>query len=218
VSNKSWNITPFYVQEVMRWIHLISRNPDIFKQEEFCLTHEQWEPLLKHTSAIIFFAIATQTGPLFESNGTTHGAHDKIGVMEGRSEAYTQHEQKVATELFLALGALPHQITTMLSGSTKNGRMLFNAKKSFVNETKCFAKAMALKYLGMSGKPAWDGRLPKSSRPTSDGGASTKRRKKQQQKHLQETANKKQRVTESDQNPMAATTSKKTKDGEAESV
>jgi hypothetical protein len=174
LSNTSWKITPFYVEQLMRWIDLISRNPQTFLLEKFHLIAEQWEPLLKHTSAIIFFAIATQTGPLFESGGTKHGGHDKIGVMDGRSDAYKQHELKVATELFHALGAKSVEIPRMLEGSTKAGQKNLNQKKRIT-----FAKSMALKYLGMTGKPAWDGRFPKHTRPTHDGGSATKKRKKE---------------------------------------
>jgi hypothetical protein len=171
--NTSWVISLEYVQDVMQWVYLLTRNPETYKQEKWAMTREQRVPLMKGTGAILYFAIATQTGPLFDIGKNNHGGHNCIGEMNGRGEAYKKHEEKVATQLFIALGANADiHVPLMFGGSVKTAQTSFN-QGTRINLKKC----VAMHYLGLSGKPSWDGRLPKYGRQ-SDGGTKTKRRKR----------------------------------------
>jgi hypothetical protein len=179
-SNMSWMLSVNYIEDVMTLIFVLTRNPPAYKMNPWALHADVRLPLLRNTSALIYFAIATQTGPLFETGKSIHEGHVSIGVAKGRSQGYTNHELSVATQLFLALGAKPSHVEEMLLQEHPGPGKTTSAQRSFNQGGKkiTFPKTMALKLLGMSGKPAWDGRLPKYTRPNSDGGSGTRKRKR----------------------------------------
>ena len=165
----TWVLNQQYLEGVIRLLYLMKHNP---AKVEWINTDHVWQmppkmhfPLCKHSCQIIYFAIATQTGPLFEADSDEH---QQIGHNPTKGAAWNQYEKDVATSLFHSLGVEPLSSSPSMlqdmclapKASTKQGQFNFNAKKRAT-----FCKSFTLYLLGMSGKPGWDARLFKIPRP-----------------------------------------------------
>ena len=151
-----------YLKGVITALKQLTANPESVQDKWLQMNKEtQLVALMKHTAAIVYFAIATQTGPLFEDKSKDHWT---IGLLKDSTpKGYKEHEREVANQLFQALGLKNLPIKIFLNekspGKTSTGRTTFNHDQKIT-----LYKTYVLYYLGMSGKPSWDGRLQKNRR------------------------------------------------------
>jgi hypothetical protein len=170
-SAKDWTITEMWIYNLQLLLAALTRNEDYLATSQinpppkFAMKTNVWVSTCKNTAAVIFYAIATKTGPHFE---TSNPEHRVIGGNAGKSPQYNAYEQKVAAAVFHALGVTPQFIDHFVlnqapgpPGSTNKLQDALNKTGRFITNPKC----MILHWLGMSGKPAWDGRLFKKPRP-----------------------------------------------------
>ena len=191
VSADQWTLNQQYLEGVIRLLWLMKVNPPRVPwwntDHVWGLVPKMHVPHCKHSCQIIYFAIATQTGPLFEP---TSLEHRQIGHNPEKGPEWNQYEKEVATSLFHSLGVEPHPAPSFLEdmcfaqkASAKQGQDNFNGSGRAT-----FPKSVTLYYLGMSGKPGWDARLYKIPRP----GA----RKRNSELRSQKTSRKKKKDTE----------------------
>jgi len=180
-----FRLTVNYIMRLMQALTILAENP-VTDQEHFLLpdntvarngykfqcSQRVYKALCKHTCAVIYFAMATMSGPLFEPG--THGQYDTIGRMDGCPEDYLQQELKCAKALFTNLGVKDDFFNTFIYeqnpsiaakkpsvGSTQRAQRMFNE----AGEHKIsYPKVRMVFLLGMSGKPSWDGRCSKKPR------------------------------------------------------
>ena len=164
VHNTWWKLNEQYLSNILQLVHLLVYNPTkvpgILTTHIFQMTRKSHLSNGRHVCAIIYYAIATQTGPYFE---TLNKYHQTIGGYEDKSLDYNNYEKKLATKLFEVFGASQPFISEVVLGrpqKSSQGRDNFNQASKVT-----FQKSMMLYYLGMSGKPSWDGRLFKIGRP-----------------------------------------------------
>jgi len=162
VSHYMFRLDPAYIKDVMTALKQLSLNPKSVKDKWQQMNKPtQHIALMKHTGAIVYFAIATQTGPLFEVKSKDHWT---IGLKQESTTGYKEHERAVAEQLFYALGMKKVGVDITLKETPGPGKA-FTGKTTFNHNQKItLSKTFVLYYLGMSGKPSWDGRLTKNTR------------------------------------------------------
>ena len=112
-----------WLWSIILLIFLLTKNPlkvpGIKTEEIFKLTTGHCGIYAQNVSAIIYFAIATQTGPYFE---TGNKDHLRKGKHSHQSEDYNMHEEELAKQLFLALGADMDFIKMMVFALAPEGK------------------------------------------------------------------------------------------------
>jgi hypothetical protein len=205
INNTQFRLDTVYIKDIMKGLKYLTSNPQNSSFWQQIPKMNQLLPLLKHTSAIVYFAIATQTGPLFESNSNSHD-HQTIGKMNPKgyiSNGYYEHERAVARQLFQALQVKKKIIDIILDeekpGRAETGRATLSHKDKITLYKTCI-----LYHLGMSGKPSWDARVVKKTRKGTPWTQSRKENKRKSNSGEEEEASSRSnfKMEEHQSNPM----------------